>query len=183
MEYHTLELCGLRRELPLVYVAKKTRLAQWSMLGDVELVDKLADELEKILKQFKFEYLVAPEVRVLPLVHGIALRLGQKTFVVCRRSVKPYMVDPVILKPLPHFPKHVAQMVIDGRDVKLVEGRRVVVIDDVVSTGVTMRMMTKLMEKVGAKVVKLVGVIKQGKQFDDLAEMINLGELPIFKDV
>ena len=182
MNYHKITLCGLKRKLPIVRVSKKTRLAQFSLLGDVELVDKLADVLAKKLIKIEFDCLVAPEVRVLPLVHGVALRLKHKRFVVCRKSVSPYMIEPKILKPLPHFPKHVEQLVVDGRDVGMINGRKVVIIDDVVSTGVTMRMIKKMMDDIGAEVVKLVSVVKQGEQFDNFDDLIYLGELPLFKD-
>lgn len=180
VDYFDLEICGLTRKLPLVYVGKSTRLASFSLLGDVELVEVVAGELEKKLKRLKFDFLVGPEVKVVPLVAELARRLGQKRFVVCRKSVKPYMVSPVILKPLPHFPKHVRQLVIDGGDAELLKNKRVVIVDDVVSTGVTMRMMTKIMEKVGAGVVARVAVLRQGEQFDNLENFIFLGELPVF---
>jgi adenine phosphoribosyltransferase len=182
MEYHQIELLGLKRNLPKTHISKKTRLAQFCLLGDVELVNKLADEFVKRLKKIEFDYLVAPEVKVLPLVHGVAVRLKHKKFVACRKNVGSYMVEPVILKPLPHFPKHVTQLVIDGVDAERLKGKKVIILDDVVSTGVTMRMMSKLMEKVGAEVVMKMAVIKQGKQFDDLSDLVSLGELPIFKD-
>lgn len=181
MDYFDLKICGLTRRLPLIHIGKNTRLASFSLLGDVELVEKVADELERKLKKVEFDHLVGPEVKVVPLVAELSRRLGHKRFVVCRKSVKPYMVSPVILKPLPHFPKHVRQLVIDGVDVDLIRGKKVVVVDDVVSTGVTVRMMKKLMEKVGAEVVAIAAVLRQGEQFDELGEFIFLGELPVFK--
>lgn len=181
MEYYDLSICGLTRKLPLVAVGRNTKLASFSLLGDVELVDVLADELASSLRQENFDYLVGPEVKVVPLIHGVAKRLGHKRFVVCRKSVKPYMVSPVILKPLPHFPKHIRQLVLDGRDAELIRGKRVVILDDVISTGVTMRMMNRLVEKVGAKVIRIVSVLREGEQFDKLDNLIFLGELPVFK--
>ena len=182
MRYYTLELCGLKRKLPLTSISKNTKLASFSILGDVELVNKLADILAAMLKKERFDYLVGPEVKVVPLIHGVALRLGHKRFVVCRKSVKPYMVSPIILRPLPHFPRHVRQLVIDGVDAKMLKGKKVIIMDDVASTGVTIRMMRRLMEKVGAEVVKTVVVIKQGEQFDDIKDFVYLSELPVFKD-
>lgn len=181
METYTLHICGLTRELPLVHISKKTKLANFSILGDVELTDALADKLTDMVKPLTFDFLVCPEVKIVPLLHGITKRLGRKRFIVCRKSVKPYMTDPIILKPLSHFPKHVQQIVINGTDAERVKGKKVIVIDDVVSTGVTMRMMKKLMETVGATVVECVAVIKQGdKSFDDLSNLIYLQKLPIF---
>lgn len=157
-------------------------MAQFSLLGDVELVNVLADELAVRLGKIEFDCLVAPEVRVLPLVHGVAVRLKHARFVTCRMQVRPYMVTPKILKPLPYFPKHVEQLVIDGRDAEMIKGRKVVIIDDVVSTGVTMRMIKKMMDDVGARVVGNACVLKQGDQFDRFEDLIYLGELPVFKE-
>lgn len=180
METYTLTLCGLTRELPIVQVSPKMRMANFSLLGDVELVDKLADTLAEKLRSYQFDYLVCPEVKVVPLTHGVAKRLGHKQFVVCRKSIKPYMVDPTILKPLDYFPKHIQPLVINGSDRELIAGKRVIIIDAVISTGVTIRMMRKLMEKIHANVVLSVAVLKQGKQFDDIPNLFYLAELPVF---
>ena len=93
------------------------------------------------------------------------------------------MASPTILKPLSHFPKHVRPLVIDGADKEMLSGKKVVIVDDVVSTGVTIRMIKYLMDKIGAKVVATVAIIRQGeKQFDEIENFIYLAELPIFKE-
>ncbi len=181
-EEYTLKICGLTRHLPLSYISKKTRLANFSVLGDVELVEKLAEVLTEKIKDIKFDYLVALEVKIVPLVHEVAKRLGHKRFIVCRKSVRPYMIKPIVLKPLSYFPKHVKPLVIDSKDAEIIKGKKVIVIDTVVSTGVTMRMMKKLMEIVGATPVKLIAVLKQGEQFEEIENLVWLEEIPIFKN-
>lgn len=181
MDFFELEICGLKRTLPVIQVGRTTKIASFSILGDVELVDKLADEIANKLKGKDFDYLVGPEVKVVPLIHGVAKRLGMKRFVVCRKSIKPYMISPVVVKPLSHFPKHSKPLVLDGRDAEILEGKRVFILDDVISTGVTMRMMSYLMEKVGAEVVGYFAAIKQGEQFDNFTNLQFLEILPIFK--
>lgn len=181
METYTIELYGLKRSLPLVHIGRHTRLANFTLLGDIELVDALADAFTDTLKTYSFDYLVAVEVKVVPLVHGIAKRLGHKRFVVCRKRVKPYMVDPIILRPPANFPKHVLPLVINGNDAVFLKGKRVVVMDDVVSTGMTMRLMHMLMERVGATVVACAAVLRQGEQFTQLPNFLSVGELPIVK--
>lgn len=180
MKYYTLSLCGLKRKLPVARISKKTLLANFSILGDVELVDTLVNSLAEKLKIYRFDYLVALEIKVIPLVQGIAKKLGHKKFVVCRKSIKPYMVKPFILKPLSFFPKHVKPLVIDGNDAQLLAKKKVVVIDTVISTGVTMRMAKKLMEKVGAQPILMVAVLKQGHQFDDFENLLYIQEIPVF---
>jgi adenine phosphoribosyltransferase len=181
-DFYTLKLCGLTRKLPLEAISKNTRIAGFNVLGDVELVEKVSRALADKLRGIKFDYLVGPEVKVVPLIHEMAKKLEKKRYVICRKSIKPDMVLPVILKPLPYFPKHVKPLVIDGADRDLLTGKRVVIVDDVVSTGVTLRMVKKLMEMIGAQVVATVAVIRQGEgQFDGVGDLIYLAQLPIFK--
>jgi len=181
-EFYEIEICGLKRHLPLTAVGKNTRLANFNILGDVELVVKASEVLAKRLKDFKFDYLVGPEVKVVPLIHELAKHLGHKRYIVCRKTINPYMVNPTVLKPLDYFPKHVNPLVIDGPDKKLISGKKVVIVDDVISTGVTIRMMKKLMEMVPTEVVATAAIIRQGeKQFDNIDNFIYLTTLPIFK--
>lgn len=182
MEYFDLKICGLTRKLPLIQVGRNTKIASFSILGDVELCNKLADKIAKKLKGVDFDYLVGPEVKVVPLIHGVAVRLKQPRYVICRKSIKSYMHEPFKVNPLSHFPKHVKPLVLDGPDVELLKDKKVIIIDDVVSTGVTMRMMNYLMNKVDAQVVGYFAALKQGDQFDELDNLQFLGELPVIKD-
>ena len=183
LEYFGLKICGLTRKLPLIPISKNTKIASFNILGDAELTEKVATELSKRLKKYKFDYLVGPEVKVVPLIHELATKLRHKKYVICRKSVKPYMASPTILKPLSHFPKHVRPLVIDGEDKAALSGKKVVIVDDVVSTGVTIRMISFLMEKIGAQVVATAAIIRQGeKQFDEIENFVYLAELPIFKN-
>lgn len=179
METYTIELYGLKRTLPLVQIGRHTKLANFTLLGDIELVDALADAFTEKLRGFAFDYLVAVEVKVVPLVHGIAKQFGHKRFVVCRKRVKPYMEHPIIIRPPSDYPKHVLPLVINGRDAETLKGKRVIVMDDVVSTGMTMRLMHALMERVGATVVASAAVLRQGEQYHGLANFLSVGELPI----
>lgn len=181
MEFHSVTICGLERQLPLSYIGKSTRLANFSFLGDVELVDAVADALAARIDKTSLDVFVCPQVKVVPLVHGIAKRFGHKRFVVCRKSVRPYMIEPIVLIPLPHFPKHIKKLVINGPDVEFLKGKRVFLIDDVISTGVTMRMLRKLMSDVGATVTGAAVVLKQGdKPFEPIDEVLYLADIPIF---
>ena len=91
------------------------------------------------------------------------------------------MIQPVILKPQSHFPHHAKQLVLNGKDAQQLQGKRVVIIDDVVSTGITLRMMKKMMDKVGAEIVAIMVVLKQGEQFDEDLKFSFVAQLPVFK--
>lgn len=183
MDYYILEICGLTRKLPLIKIGKTTKIASFSILGDVELVDALADEMAKKIAEldFNIDYIVGPEVKAVPLVHGIAKRLGHKKFIICRKSVKPYMIKPIVVKPLSHFPKHARPLVLDGIDAQLLENKKIFVVDDVISTGVTLRMVSYLMSKVNAEVAGCITALKQGEQFDKFSNLHYIKQIPVFK--
>ncbi len=180
---YAITLAGLDRTLPLVHVSRKTLLANVTFLGDIELVDRLAGILADKLKKYDVDYLVCPHVKVTPLVYGVAKLLGHTRFVVCRKNVKPYMESPVLLKPLAHFPKHVQPLVINGPDAQLLKGKKVIIIDDVISTGTTLKMVKHLMSMIDATVILSVAVIRQGEASGEPIEnFLSLYELPIFTD-
>jgi adenine phosphoribosyltransferase len=181
--YFEIEICGLKRQLPLKAISRHTKIATLNILGDVELVEKAATELSNQLDSIKFDCFVGPEVKVLPLIHELSKKMKLDRYVICRKNIPFYMVSPIILKPLPYFPKHIEQLVVDGTDSQFLKGKKVIVVDDVVSTGVTMRMISKMMEKVGAEIVAYMSIIRQGNnQFDKLENFFYLKELPIFKE-
>lgn len=178
MEFYELELCGLKRQLPIVYLGPKMRIASLSLLGDVELVQAASVALLKEIKDINFDYLVGPEVKVVPLLHEMSKRLGKPHYIVCRKSIKGYMINPLILHPANTF-KKLRSLIIDGSDQKLITGKKVVVVDDVVTTGTTISAVEELMQKAGAKVVGACSVLKQGDT--QIPNLIYLGKLPIFK--
>ncbi|MFH1602045.1 MAG: phosphoribosyltransferase family protein [Candidatus Shapirobacteria bacterium] len=181
-DFYDLAICGLQRKLPLIGIGKNTKIASLNISGDVLLIRATAKALYKKLKKYDFDYLVGPEVKVVPLIDQLANIFNHKHYVICRKSRKPHMINPLVLKPLPHFPKHVKPLVIDGLDRDLIKGKKVAIVDDVISTGVTMRMMKKLMEKCEADIVVFGAIVKQGeKLFEELEPFEYLVSLPIFK--
>lgn len=177
MEYFNLEICGLKRQLPIVYLGPKMRIASLSLLGDVELVEKASIELLKLLKKVDYDYLVGPEVKVVPILHEMSRLIGKKHYIVCRKSIKGYMINPLILHPNSPF-KKLRSLIIDGEDQKLVAGKKVVVVDDVVTTGTTIAAVTELMQKAGAQVVAACSILKQGET--EIKNLLHIGNLPIF---
>lgn len=176
MDYYTLELCGLVRKLPIVSLGPKLKIASFNLLGDGELVEKIADSLVKEIKKFDFDYLVGPEVKVVPLLQVLAERLKKTRYIVLRKNIMGYMVKPVSLDSKP-------TLVVNGPDAELLQEKRVLIVDDVVSTGKTIGIVKALMETVGAVVVGIIAVLKQ----DNIQEKFDvpffcLGRLPLFRD-
>lgn len=179
MQFYKLRLCGLERDLPLIFLGPKTKIATFSLLGDGELVNKVALKLSLKLNKIKFDLLVGPEVKVVPLIHELSNVLGKKQYVICRKSIKPYMVNPIVFHPA-NLKRNLKSLVIDGKDAKYLKGKKVIVVDDVVSTGTTVEAIKSLMEKVGAKVVTTASILKQGETYKE--KLIFLETLPIIED-
>ncbi len=177
--FYTLNFFGLVRELPFSFLSPRLKIANFSVLGDVEFTEKAGEELEKILRKRKLfpDCFVGPEVKVVPFVHHMAKRFGHNRYVILRKSVKGYMVDPLIEYPKSKAPQHIKKLVLDGRDRDFLKGKKVVLVDDVVSTGVTMRMLEGLMGKIGVIVLAKCCLFKQNGNYGD--ELISLAELPL----
>lgn len=174
MTFYRLELKGITRELPIVSMGPKIKIASFNLLGDGELVEAVSKALAKKLSKVDYDVLVGPEVKVVPLLHSLSGKLGRPRYVILRKSIMGYMVKPVSSKIKP-------SLVINGVDAEYLRGKKIVIVDDVVSTGRTINVVQELVESVGAKVVLSVAVLKQGEQKENIdAPFVYLGTLPLF---
>lgn len=175
MNYYHLNFFGLKRKLPLVSLTPKIKIASLSLLGDTELTEKAAEKLAEKLKKYHFDYLVGPEVKVVPLLYALSQKLGQKRYIVCRKSIKGYMTNPQVLK----IPKGSRPnlLVLDGQDTELLKGKKVAIIDDVVSSGATISNLKKLLNQIGAKTEITATIFKQGEQYQ--GSLLFLAALPV----
>jgi adenine phosphoribosyltransferase len=174
--YYELVVRNFRRHLPLLQVAPDTWIAYFDSLGDREFIEHCASILAEELRDC--ELLVTSESKGIPLVHEIAARLGHPRYIVCRKERKAFMKDPIAVKYKPITSAKELELVIDGRYVPYIQGRRVGIVDDIVSTKNTMEAMEKIVQMAGGKVVKKATVLVEGEHHRDV---IYLGVLPIFK--
>lgn len=182
-DFHEIELAGLRRRLPLVQVAPGVRIAAFVLLGDVELVAACADRLARELTQalgpaLREALLVGPEAKAVPLVHAVAERLGQPRCVICRKSLKTYMQEGIEV-PVESITTPGAQrLVVSAADAARLRGRDVVLLDDVVSTGGTLRALEALMARCGARVLGRAAALAEG---GGVPGVLTLGTLPVWQ--
>jgi len=174
--YYELVIRNFRRQLPLLQVAPDTWIAYFDSLGDREFIEHCAGILAEELRDC--EILVTSESKGIPLVHEIAMHLKHPRYIVCRKERKAFMKDPIAVKYRPITSAKELELVIDGRYVQYIRGRRVGIVDDIVSTKNTMEAMEKIVELAGGKVVKKATVLVEGEHHKDV---IYLGVLPIFK--
>lgn len=177
--FYELDFFGLQRKLAVTFLSQKLMIANFNILGDVELTEKAGEMLENELSKLKLipDCFVGPEVKVVPLIHHMAKRFGHKKYVVLRKSIKGYMSSPHVEYPWETAPKHVKKLVLDKYDKEYLMGKKVVLIDDVVSTGATMELLNKMMIKMGVAVLAHCAIFKQGERYK--GELIYLSKLPI----
>jgi len=175
---YELEVAGLKRRLPVVKVGENLWIASFVMLGDVQLNNICGAALAAEIMNYDCDILVGPEAKVLPLLQVMATFLGHLTYVVCRKSIKAYMENPLIVSTRSITTTDAQKLVLDGVDVEKVRGRRVAIVDDVVSTGGSINAVEELILQAGGEVVCRAAVLKEGDSYQK--DLIYLGKLPVF---
>lgn len=176
-EYYRVKINGLGRDLPLFEVAPGVKIAILNILGDTEVVRRSALALAKLLPK-NAHALVTPEVKSIPLAYELSRKM-KIPYVVTRKIKKPYMVGSINHKVVSITTGKPQTIWLDGKDKKTLKGKRVILIDDVVSTGSTLKALRRLMKKAGAKVVAESAVFTEGNP-EKWKGIISLGNLPVF---
>ncbi len=176
MNTHPIQVGDVRRDLPVVEVAPGVSVALFNMLGDAEVTEAAGRALAAQLPP-DIDTLVTPEVKALPLAHVIS-RLSGKPYVVIRKTQKPYMIAPVAREVVSITTGRPQLLVLDGHDVPKLRGKKVAIVDDVVSSGGTLRSLTDIIEGAGGEVAAVVAVFTEGEERPDV---ISLGHLPLFR--
>jgi len=177
-EFYRVRLCSLVRDLPLFEVAPGMRIAIFNILGDTQLVNKIGAALVKKLPPV--DVIVTAEVKSVPLVYEVARRL-KLPYVVLRKIVKPYMVGAVKSEVTSITTGKPQELWLDGKDRSLLKGKKVIIVDDVISTGATLIGMRKLVKKAGGKIVAEACVFTEGEK-NKWKKVISLGNLPVFRN-
>ena len=177
---HSVEIAGLKRELRLFQIAPGLRIAILNILGDTELVQASAKALAEKLKTLEYDILVTAEAKSIPLAYALSVET-KKPYVVLRKSYKPYMGDALTAETLSITTGKPQTLILDEKDRELVTGRKVVIVDDVISTGSTLQGIRMIMDKAGAIVVAEAAIMTEGEKSKWL-HIIALGHLPLFTD-
>lgn len=171
---HPMMIGTVRRELPVINVGDVS-VALLNLLGDSELTESAAYALIEKMPE-EVEVLVTPEAKAIPLAHSISVK-ADIPYVVARKTVKPYMISPVRKTVVSITTGKPQDLVLDGFDIPRLQGRKVAIIDDVVSTGGTLKGLSALLTEIGAHVIATMAVLTEG---DERTDVIALGHLPLF---
>lgn len=179
-EVFPVHVAGVDRELPLFEVAPGVRIAIINILGDTELVQAAATQLARLLVEKNPEILLTTEAKSIPLIHALAVMMGLP-YVVLRKNYKSYMGEALQTESLSITTGKPQLIYMDEKDVNLVKGRRVALVDDVISTGSTLEAMEHLVGEAGGEVVARAAIFTEGDQ-DKWIGITALGHLPVFVD-
>ena len=177
-EVYPVEVAGIKRDLRLFEVKPGLRIAILNILGDTELVQAAAAALSEKLKAVTYDLLVTAEAKSIPLAHAVSAA-ANKPYVVLRKAYKPYMGEALQAETLSITTGVPQTLYLDEKDIGLVEGKKVVLLDDVISTGSTLQGMRLVMDKAGAEVVAEAAIFTEGERAQ-WEHIISLGHLPLF---
>lgn len=178
---HTVEVAGLKRDLPIIQVAPGVRIAVINVLGDTELVQACARALAERLRGVEFDAFMTAEAKSIPLAHAIALET-RKPYVVLRKVYKPYMGATLSVETHSITTGAPQMLHLDEKDYRALRRRRVVLLDDVISTGSTLTGMRTIAERAGAAIAAEAAIFTEGKDPAAWRGVISLGHLPVFQD-
>lgn len=179
-ETYTVEIAGLKRDLRLFEIKPGLKIAILNILGDTELVEACAKELAGKLKDTDYEVLVTAEAKSIPLAHALSAET-KKPYVVLRKAYKPYMGEALKAETLSITTGQPQLLILDEKDVETMKGRKVVILDDVISTGSTLQGMRMILDKAGSIVVAEAAIFTEGDRAQWM-HIIALGHLPLFTD-
>ena len=177
MKKYTLKVAGLTRRLPICPLNDKVSIAAFVMFGDVELTVRCARELIK--RAPEHDVIITAEAKGIPLAYEMAKQLGTNRYLITRKMAKLYMKNPLKVEVQSITTSKQQTLYIDEDDAKYIKGKRVLIVDDVISTGESLHAVESLVEKAGGKIVGKMAVLAEGdaQERDDI---IYLEKLPLF---
>ncbi len=180
-EFYDIELAGVKRSLKLFEVAPGLRIAVLNILGDTELVEACATELAKKLEDKDYDVMITAESKSIPIIYALSVRTG-KPYVVCRKNYKSYMGNAIRSTSVSITTQSEQSLILDEKDIPLLKGKKVLYVDDVISTGSTKTAIESILEQAGAQPNPLsLAICAEGSE-EAWPEVICLGHLPLFKD-
>ena len=174
---YEMDIAGLTRGLPLCRVTDELYIGAFVMFGDVELTVHCAAELLK--RAPEYDYLIAPEAKAIPLLYEMARQSGAEKYFLARKGAKAYMSGVFEVEVRSITTMHIQKLVIDKADAELIRGKRMLILDDVISTGESLHAMEELVTRAGGIIAGKMAVLAEGDAYDR-TDIITLGKLPLF---
>ena len=174
---HRMKVAGLWRELPICKVNDNLYIAGFVIFGDQELTVACARELLKVAPEY--DYIITAEAKGIPLAHEMARQAGDAKYILARKGPKLYMRDIFSVTVNSITTAKEQTLYLDTADAELMKGKRILIVDDVISTGESLRALEVLVEKAGGIIAGRMAVLAEGDA-QERADLIYLEKLPLF---
>lgn len=174
---YEMDIAGLKRDLPICKVTDDLYIGAFVMFGDVELTVHCAAELLK--RAPEYDYIIAPEAKAIPLLYEMARQSGADRYFVARKGAKAYMSGTFTVDVQSITTAGVQHLVIDTADAELMNGKRILIVDDVISTGESLRAVEELVKACGGIVAGRMAPLAEGDAAER-TDIICLAPLPLF---
>lgn len=176
MEYK-MNIAGLERALPLCRVTDELYIGAFVIFGDPELTTACAQAL--LDKAPKYDYLITAEAKSIPLIHEMARLNGNQKYILARKYPKLYMRDILTAKVRSITTDKEQTLYLDGGDAELMKGKKILIVDDVISTGESLRAIEELVRLAGGNIVGKMCILAEGDAMTR-SDVTYLEELPLF---
>ena len=179
MHTYPIDVAGLHRELPICKVTDDLYIGAFIVFGDAELTVACARELLKLVPADSYDYMLTAEAKSIPLIHEMARQSGAATYFIARKGPKAYMPDPLHVVDQSITTAGEQELYLGRDDADLIRGKRILLMDDVISTGGSLHAMEALVKMAGGTVTGRVAVLAEGdaQKRDDIRF---LAPLPVF---
>ena len=175
--FYRMKVAGLERDLPICPVNDKLYIAGFVIFGDPELTEACAREL--LARAPEYDYIITAEAKGIPLAHEMARLAGDRKYILARKAPKLYMRDLFSSTVKSITTAKEQTLYLDGVDAQLMNGKRILVVDDVISTGESLKALEVLVEKAGGIVCGRMAILAEGDA-QDREDLIYLEKLPLF---
>ena len=175
--YHRMTIAGLERDLPLCPVSETLYIGAFVIFGDQELTVACARDL--LARAPEYDYIITAEAKGIPLAHEMARQAGDAKYILARKGVKVYMRDVFSSTVRSITTAKEQTLYLDGNDAALMKGKRILIVDDVISTGESLKALEALVEKAGGIICGRMAILAEGDA-QDREDLIYLEKLPVF---
>ena len=175
--YYRMKVAGLERDLPICPVNENLYIAGFVIFGDQELTVSCAREL--LAKAPAYDYIITAEAKGIPLAHEMARQAGDAKYILARKGPKLYMRDIFSVTVNSITTAKEQKLYLDGADAALMKGKKILIVDDVISTGESLKALEALVEKAGGEICGRMAILAEGDAIDR-EDLIYLEPLPLF---
>jgi len=177
MDSYQIDIAGLKRSLKLCKISDDLYIAAFILFGDVELTEHCAKKLLEIAPEH--DYIITAEAKSIPLVYEMARQSGNNNYFIARKGLKLYMTDPINVEVKSITTDRLQTLYLDRADAELMRGKRILIVDDVISTGESLRALETLVNTAGGTIVGKMAVLAEGDAIKR-EDIKFLAPLPLF---